>query len=226
MVERSINDVLAPSVSVLIADKPRVDDPPFDLRLVPTYTNNQLRRYYISRVILNVDKTELKKQMDERKATLELIDQDGNTRENTLVSSNFTPLLSVPSNSRTLLFDYDSEADFECPKPSLGLKGIKLNPLDITRLRYDSNVAQFNNWLEDLKLVFDSDPTKYPTSRQKIIFTSITINKQLKTTYNSTIRAHPTISTYQRKFKRQVQNVVLYGDSNRLKLSNKFTIAY
>jgi hypothetical protein len=69
MVERPIDNVLAPSIT-----NNSYSDPPFDLRLIPTYTNNQLRRYYISRVMLDVDKTELKKQMDERKATLELID--------------------------------------------------------------------------------------------------------------------------------------------------------
>ena len=95
--------------------------------------------------MLSVDKEELKRQMEERKAMLEMIDWDGNTRENTPAGS-LPPLLPpAPSSSHTLSFDYDSEADSECPIPSLGLKGIKFNPSDITQLRYDSNVAQFNN---------------------------------------------------------------------------------
>lgn len=197
--------------------------PSFDLRLVPTYTNNQLRHYHISGATIDVDKAEFKKQMEERKAALELVDWDGNTRENTPTTRGSPPPL--PSSSHTLSFDHDSEADSECPVPRPGLKGIKLNPSDITRLRYDSNVAQFNNWLEDLKSAYDGDPAKYPTSRQKIILASMTIDDQLKTTYNSTVRAHPSISTHWRKFKRWIQNVVLHGDSDRLKLSSEFTAA-
>lgn len=202
--------------------------PPFDLRLVPTYTNNQLHHYLVSGAMLSVDKAELKKQMEERKDMHEMVNWDGNTRENTPTGSQ--PALPLPlppasSSSRTLSFDYDSEADSECPTPPLGLKGIKFNPSDITQLRYDSNVAQFNNWLTDLKSAFDGDPAKYPTSRQKIIFASMTIDEQLKTTYNSVIQAHQAISTHWRKFKRWIQNVVLHGDSDRLKLSSEFTIA-
>ena len=48
--------------------------PPFDLHHVPTYTNNQLRYYQISGALLNVDKTQLKDQLQERKNTLELVD--------------------------------------------------------------------------------------------------------------------------------------------------------
>jgi hypothetical protein len=42
--------------------------PPFDLHHVPTYTNNQLRYYQISGALLNVDKTQLKDQLKERKS--------------------------------------------------------------------------------------------------------------------------------------------------------------
>jgi hypothetical protein len=204
-------------------DNPR-GYPPFDLQHVPTYTKNQLHYYHTSRAMLGVDKTELMRQMEERKALLEVIDWDGNTRENTPAGS-LPPDPPVPSSSRTLSFDNDSEADSECPAPLPGVKGIKFNPSDITQLRYDSNVAQFNNWLEDLKSAFDGDPGKYPTSRHKIILASMTIDEQLKTTYNSTVRAHKAISTHWRKFRRWIQNVVLRGDSDRLKLSSEFTTA-
>jgi hypothetical protein len=52
--------------------------PPFDLCHVPTYTNNQLHYYHISGAMLNVNKVELKEQMDDQKAALELINWDGN----------------------------------------------------------------------------------------------------------------------------------------------------
>jgi hypothetical protein len=207
---------------------PAVNNPrsyqPFDLHSVPTYTNNQLRHYHILGAMLDVDKAEFKERMNERKAMLELINWDGNTRENTPIDAGSLSS-PQPSNSRTLLFNHDSETDSECPKSIPGHKGIKLNPSDITQLRYDSNVAQFNNWLEDLKSAFDGDPAKYPTSRQKIILASMTIDEQLKTTYNSTVQAHPAISHHWRKFKRWIQSVVLHGDSDRLKLSNEFTTA-
>ena len=47
--------------------------PPFNLRLLPTYTNNQLRYYYISGAILNVDEEELAKQMNKRYTALKAI---------------------------------------------------------------------------------------------------------------------------------------------------------
>ena len=34
--------------------------PPFDLRLIPTYTNNQLRYYHMIDAILNADKVAIK----------------------------------------------------------------------------------------------------------------------------------------------------------------------
>jgi len=92
-------------------------------------------------------------------------------------------------------------------------------------LRYDSNIAQFNNWLQDLKSAFNGDPAKYPTSVQKIILATMTIDEQLKTTYNSTVQAHQAISTHWRKFKRWIKDVVLHGDTDRLKLSSEFTTA-
>jgi hypothetical protein len=201
--------------------------PPFDLRNIPTYTNDQLRYYHISGATLDVEEDKLKEQLEKRKRILELIGWNGDTQKNSLVVPSPSPLPHplLLSTSRTLSFDYDSEADSECSRPVPGYKGIKFNASDITQLRYDSNVAQFNNWIEDLKSAFDGDPSKYPTSRQKIILASMTIDEQLKTTYNSTVRAHPAISAHWRKFKRWIQNVVLHGDSDRLKLSNEFTTA-
>jgi len=70
---------------------PTADNPhgylPFDLRLMATYTNSQLRHYHTSGAMLNVDKAEFKRLMEERKDTLEMIDWDGNTQENTPVGS-------------------------------------------------------------------------------------------------------------------------------------------
>ena len=203
--------------------------PPFELRHLPTYTNNQLRYYHTSGAMLDVDETEFRRLVQKRKDTLEMLDWDGNTRQNTPAETAGSVLSSLaptePSSSHQLSFDYDGEADSDCPTPPLGYKGIKLNPSDITQLRYDSNVGQFNSWIEDLKSAFDGDASKYPTSRQKIIFASMTIDEQLKMTYNTIVRAHPAIATHWRKFKRWIQDVVLHGDSDRQKMSSEFTMA-
>jgi len=86
-------------------------------------------------------------------------------------------------------------------------------------------MAQFNNWLKDLKAAFDGDPAKFHTSHQKIILTSMTIDEQLKMTYNSTVCVHPAISTHWQKFKHWIQDVVLHGNLDCQKLSSKFTAA-
>ena len=57
---------------IATADNPH-GYPPFELRLVPTYTNHQLRHYHVFRAILNVDKEELKRKIDDRKEILDLI---------------------------------------------------------------------------------------------------------------------------------------------------------
>jgi hypothetical protein len=181
--------------------------------------------------MLDVDEAQLKEKMEKRKGMLEMVDWDGNTRKNTpetdvgSLPPSLLPLPPAPTSSHTLSFDDNGETDSDCATPDPGLKGIKFGASDITQLRYDSNVAQFNNWLEDLKSAFDGDPAKYPTSRQKIILASMTIDEQLKTTYNSAVRAHQAIATHWRKFKRWIQNVVLHGDSDRRKLSSEFTTA-
>jgi hypothetical protein len=140
---------------VATADNPR-GYPPFELRLVPTYTNRQLRHYHVSGAMLDVDKEELKRKMDDRKEILDLVSWDGNTRENTpeastsLISSSPPPPPPPHSVSRTLSLDADSEEDSECPEPPPGYRGLKLNNTTIPLLKYTSTVAQFNNWLEDL----------------------------------------------------------------------------
>ena len=80
-----------PSTTTSIAgDTPVLPDvpnprgyPPFDLRLLPTYTNNQLRYYHISGAILNVDEDELARQMNKRRTALKAVNWDRDTRENT-----------------------------------------------------------------------------------------------------------------------------------------------
>ena len=64
-------------------------------------------------------------------------------------------------------------------------KSIKINVSDISKLTYNSMIAQYNNWLTDVKTDFDKDSARFSISHQKIILVSITLNKQLKTILNS-----------------------------------------
>jgi len=61
--------------------------PPFNLCLIPSYTNKQLHHYHITSTTLNADKTEFRTQMKECETALELVNWDGNTPVNTPSSS-------------------------------------------------------------------------------------------------------------------------------------------
>jgi len=201
--------------------------PPFNLSHLSTYTNNQIRYYLKSGALLNTNMDEYKKRNDERNAWLEITKWDGNTRENSPVAtesgmSTVHPP-PVPTGTRVLSFNDDSEDDSDCPTPPPGYKGIKFSASDIPQLRYPSTVAQFNNWLRKLKSAFTGDPAKYPTSAQKIIFASMTIDEELQTSYDSVVQDYPALTTHWRKFKRWIKNVALQGNADQLKISNDFT---
>ena len=111
--------------------------PPFDLRLIPTYTNNQLRYYHMISAMLDANKAAIKNQLKDHKASLELIDWDGNTRENTPIPMEHNPPSQIPQSSiaphapRALTLNYNNEADSSYPKLIAGHKDIKFNLLDI-----------------------------------------------------------------------------------------------
>jgi hypothetical protein len=187
--------------------------PPFDMRLVPNYTNNQLTYYYTSGAIPAAEQTRFQQLMKQRKTSLDLLGWDGASDENDEPRENQEDS-HTPENS-----------DSDCPAPLPGHKGIKINPSDIPKLAYNSTVAQYNNWLADLKTGFDGDPARFPTSRQKVILASITLDEQLKTTLNSAAKDSPILSQHWRKFERWLRDIVLHGGSDRLKLSKEFTAA-
>ena len=120
----------APLVTSSPITNPHVPNPHsyllFDLRLIPTYTNHQLQYYHLSGAMLSIVRAMLKTKMAECKADLELLDWDGNTHENTPIS---TPLVTPAplSSSCTLSLDNDSKVDSNCPEAPLGQRGIKFN---------------------------------------------------------------------------------------------------
>src|SRR5437667_2203571 len=88
----------APDAPVLpIVPNPRGYSP-FNLRHLPTYTNNQLRYYHISGAMLDVDEEDLTRQLNKRRAALKAVNWDGDTRENTPIRLH--PLLYPPSPFR------------------------------------------------------------------------------------------------------------------------------
>ena len=54
----------------------------------------------------------------------------------------------------------------------------------------------------------------------------IILDEQLKTTLNSIVQNNSDLSHHWQKFKHWFWNVVLHDDSNKLKLSKKFTVAH
>ena len=91
-------------------------------------------------------------------------------------------------------------SDSDCPIPLQGYKGIKITPSDIPKLQYNSTVAQYNNWLVNVKTVFNGDPARFPMNHQKFILATMTLDEQLKTMYNSATQVSPILSQHWRKF--------------------------
>ena len=77
-----------------------------------------------------------------------MFDEDKRLREN-LKSSHITVNENSNSDCSTVLSDY---------------REIKINSSDILKLAYNSTVAQYNNWLADLKTEFDEDSARFSTS--------------------------------------------------------------
>jgi hypothetical protein len=105
--------------------------------------------------MLDVDHDAFKTKMDERKASLEIVNWDGDSGPNTPVDNRSTPPpppAPTPS-SRTLSYDEDSEPDSDCPVPPPGFKGVKTNISTMTPLCHDSDLAQLNNWDGHVQLV-------------------------------------------------------------------------
>src|SRR5438477_4609159 len=212
------NSIFQPHIRVPPTPENPRGYPPFDMRLVPNYTNNQITHYYTTRAIPAANQPRFHQLMKQRKTSLDLIGWDGESDDGNNRNSERNNDALTADNS-------DPSSDSDCPVPLPNFKGIKISPSDIPKLRYNSTVAQYNNWLVDLKTAFNGDPAKFSTSRQKIILASITLDEQLKTTYNSATNASPILSRHWCKFKRWLHEVVLHGGSDKLKLSNEFTAA-
>src|SRR5438045_7861124 len=124
--------------------------PPFDMRLVPNYTNNQITHYYTTRAIPAANQPRFHQLMKQQKTSLDLIgwdseSDDGNNRNSERNNDTLTADNSNPSS------------DLDCPVPLPNFKGIKISLSDIPKLWYSSPATQYTNWPVDLKTAFDRD---------------------------------------------------------------------
>src|SRR5436190_2756827 len=114
--------------------------PPFDMRLVPNYMNNQITYYYTTRAISAADQAQFHQLMKQRKTSLNLIGWDGASD-----GGNDDGRNDERDNDLDMLDNCSTGSDSDCPAPLPNSKGIKISPLDIPKLWYNSTVAQYNN---------------------------------------------------------------------------------
>jgi hypothetical protein len=204
-------------------DNPR-GYPPFEMHRVPNYTNNQLTYYYTAGAIPTAELTRFHQLMKQRKVSMDLLGWDGTSDHASGDENNDN---DNPADSRTIgdLITPRDDSDSDCPIALPGFKGFKVSPSNLPQLEYDSTVAEYSNWLTDLKTAFDGDPAKFPTSRQKVMLASLTLGKQLKTVFNSASTEDPILTRHWRKFEHWLRDTVLHQGSDRQKLSSEFTAA-
>jgi hypothetical protein len=145
------------------------------MQLVPSYTNNQIIYYFTTRAILTIKQNWFQQLIKKHKASLDLISWDSTSNKDNM------------SRDHSEKFKSLKNSNLNCPVPLSGYKKIKISVADISKLVYSSTVAQYKNWLADLKTSFDRDPARFPTSYQKIILALIILNKQLKIIFNSAV---------------------------------------
>src|SRR5580698_3457579 len=92
--------------------------PPFDMRSICGFTNNQIIYYLTSGAIPLADQPAFQKAMEHRKKALQTTNWDGASDGE-----------RGKSNANTVDTEPDS-SDSECPTPTLGRKGMKFMPSD------------------------------------------------------------------------------------------------
>jgi hypothetical protein len=139
--------------------------PPFDIRSICGFTNNQIIYYLTTGAIPLADQPAFQKAMEHRKKVLQATNWDG-TSEGEHRENDADTVDTEPDSS-----------DSECPTPAPGCRDMKFTPSDITKLCYNSTVAQHENWVFNLKRAFRGDPAKFPTSSEIIILASMTLDE-------------------------------------------------
>ena len=123
----------------------------FDMCFVSNYTNNQLIYYYISDAISAAEQACFQQLMKQHKTSLELIrwNDVSDNKSSTLKEFIISAIENSNSDCSAFLSDY---------------KSIKINVSDISKLMYNNMIAQYNNWLADVKTDFDKDSARFSIS--------------------------------------------------------------
>ena len=187
----------------------------FDMCSLLNYMNNQIIYYFISDAIFTAEQAHFQQLMKQHKISLELLkwDDTHSSDEEDHIAPKKETLILMNSNS-------------DCFSLIQGHKDIKINTLNISKLTYNSTVAQYNNWLADVKTGFDKDSARFSISCQKIILTSIMLDKQLKTTFNSVAQDNSNLTHHWHKFECWLWDIVLHENSDKLKLSKNFIVTH
>jgi hypothetical protein len=122
---------------------------PFDICSICSFTNKQVIYYLTTGAIPLADQPRFLEAMEHRKNALQTTNWDGASDGE-----------HRADDANTIDTEPDS-SDSECPTPAPGCKGMKFAPSDITKLRYNCTIAQYENWLFDLKRAFRGDPAKF-----------------------------------------------------------------
>jgi hypothetical protein len=102
--------------------------PPFNMRLVHTYMNNQITHYYTTSAIPAVDLAQFQQSMKQHKVMMELIGWDS------LLDKGDDQDDRQSSRTTRCDDDSDSDSDSDCPGLLPDFKGIKISPSDIPKL--------------------------------------------------------------------------------------------
>ncbi len=137
----------------------------FNMHLISNYTNHQIIYYYISDTISAAEQAQFQQLMKQCKIFLDLLDWNDASDENEKLRENQEDSHTFKNNNS------------DCSVLLLNYKKIKINLSDILKLAYNSIIAQYNNWLTDLKTDFDENSARFSISCQKVILTSIIFNK-------------------------------------------------
>lgn len=86
-----------------------------------------------------------------------------------------------------LFFNEDEESDSDCQMSIMSSKSFKINIICIIMLCHDSIVTKYQNWLQDLLCIFETDSAWFHTSNLKIIQTIMIFDKLLKIAYNNVV---------------------------------------
>jgi hypothetical protein len=195
--------------------------PPFELRQMPSYTNNQLR-YYLTRGQVT-DMSAFTKAQRLREDLNRSVGLRGDTDDEDELGrfdhSRDAPTdqgsVTVNTATRTLTFDNDSESDDQFQIPVPGENGVRVEK--ITILSQDGGIVNYRTWLTELDRAFNSDRSRFNTAYKRITLATSYMDDSLKAQWSSASQTRPHIGSHWKKFLRWVNQNHLHGTTDRVK---------